>query len=75
VTKLTVQAAELRPRSPEQLSLLPDPNHADQANRLRELIPQLVTRYGPDCFYEPVITNPHAYLPERRFEFHGVAPL
>lgn len=73
VVTLTVQATELIPRSPKQLTLLPDPNQADQANRLRELIPQLVARYGPDCFYEPTITNPHAYLPERRFEFRGVA--
>ena len=72
VIALTAQAVDLVPLRSQQLDLFSERNPSAQVRQLRELIPQLVAQYGADCFYEPVVTNPQATLPERRFEFRGV---
>jgi nucleotidyltransferase/DNA polymerase involved in DNA repair len=56
----------------EQLPLLAVPAHLQQEKRLVELLPDLVARYGPDCFYQVTLTNPLAGLLERRFQIREV---
>jgi len=73
VAALTVQAVDLVALRSQQLDLFPDRTPSEQAHQLRKLIPQLIARYGADCFYEPVLTDPQAILPERRFEFRGMS--
>lgn len=73
VVALTVQAVDLVLLRSQQLDLFSERSPSEQPHKLRELIPQLIARYGADCFYEPVITNPQATLPERRYEFRGVS--
>jgi nucleotidyltransferase/DNA polymerase involved in DNA repair len=72
VMAITLQLSDLVTLKPEQVSLFSQTHSAEQWQRFRELLPRLVSRYGPDCFFEPVLTNPHAMLPERRFQFRRV---
>jgi DNA polymerase-4 len=74
VVALTLSATDLVPLEPKQLELFAPAHQADHLAHLQALLPRLVRRYGPHCFYEPVLTNPHAYLPERRFQFRAVEP-
>ena len=72
VTALTLQLSDLVTLQPEQVSLFDQTHSTQQRQRFRELLPRLVSRYGPDCFFEPVLTSPQALLPERRFQFRRV---
>jgi nucleotidyltransferase/DNA polymerase involved in DNA repair len=72
VAVITLQLSDLVTLKPEQLALFAQSQTPEQWQRLGELLPRLVSRYGPDCFFEPVLTSPHAVLPERRVQFRRV---
>jgi nucleotidyltransferase/DNA polymerase involved in DNA repair len=72
VVAITLQLNDLVTLKPEQLGLFAAAYPTEQLRRFGELLPRLVSRYGPDCFFEPVLTSPHATLPERRFQFRRV---
>ncbi len=73
VTALTVGLAELSPIRPQQLDLFAYPNQAAQEQRLHDLLPHLVARYGSGYFYQAAVTHRQAGLPERRFLLQEVA--
>lgn len=72
VTALTLQLSDLVTLQPEQVSLFTQTHPTEQWQRFRDLLPRLVSRYGSDCFFEPVLTSPQSVLPERRFQFRRV---
>mgnify|MGYP001180946028 CR=1 FL=1 len=66
VTAVAIGLDDLVVPSVRQLDLWAgQPLEAEQ--RLRDLLPLLIARYGPGRFYEAVITDRLALLPERRF--------
>jgi nucleotidyltransferase/DNA polymerase involved in DNA repair len=66
VNSMTVTLAELTPVLGRQLDLF---NHqTNQENRLNDVLPDLIARYGQERFYQPSLTNSAAYLPEQRFQ-------
>lgn len=71
VVGLTLSLAEIGPVQPQQLDLFTP--SGGQAQRLHELLPHLIARYGAAAFGQPCLTNPLAALPERRFQMQGVA--
>jgi nucleotidyltransferase/DNA polymerase involved in DNA repair len=72
VVELTVKAADLVPIRAEQLDLFNHQNRAEQEKRIYTLLPDLIARYGSDCFAEVMLTNQLAHLPERRFSLRAV---
>jgi hypothetical protein len=72
VTALSVSLAGLVPATGRQLDLFT--HGGEQEQRLRETLPDLLARYGPDRFYAPAVTHPAAYLPEGRFQLRPVEP-
>jgi len=72
VTALTLQLSDLVTLQPEQVSLFTQTHPTEQWQRFRDLLPRLVSRYGSDCFFEPMLTSPQSMLPERRFQFRRV---
>jgi hypothetical protein len=72
VVELTVKAADLVSIRAEQLDLFNHQNRAEQEKRIYALLPDLIARYGSDCFAEVMLTNQLAHLPERRFSLRAV---
>lgn len=67
VTAVTVSMTDLSPAGGQQLELFTLEDGAEQTNRLRQVLPELISRYGRDSFFQTAVTNPLAYLPESRF--------
>lgn len=67
VAGVALELGDLVPAAGQQLDLFAHRNPAGQARRLRELLPDLLARHGPDCFYQAILTNETALLPEHRF--------
>jgi len=70
VVELEVSMADLVPARGQQLDLFV--HRAEQESRLRDVLRDLVARYGADCFYRISLTDRAARLPERRFRLWGV---
>ncbi|MEW5956275.1 MAG: hypothetical protein AB1801_01025 [Chloroflexota bacterium] len=68
VVAIMVRLSDLSPSGGQQLELFTLENGAEQAKRLRQVLPELASRYGGDRFYQAAVTNPLAYLPESRFQ-------
>lgn len=73
VVGITVSLGELSPVSGEQLELFTF--GGEQERRLGEVLPQLVTRYGEQRFYQALVTSPLATLPEARFQLQPTQKL
>ncbi|MCB0163881.1 MAG: hypothetical protein KDI79_06640 [Anaerolineae bacterium] len=73
VSALSVRLLDLIPETSRQLDLFTQPHQIEQAKRLTECLPQLVTRYGAHRFYEVVLTQSLSHLPERRFRLRPVS--
>jgi len=70
VTELQVALADLAPAIGQQLDLfIPQ---TGQAHRLRQVLGDLVARYGADCFHRVCLLDRAAPLPERRFHLREV---
>jgi len=65
VEELEVTLSDLVPATGRQLNLFV--HGAGQERRLRDVLRNLATRYGADCFYRVSLTDQEARLPERRF--------
>lgn len=71
VLGVTASLASLAPAVGQQLDLFS--HGGGQEGRLRALLPDLLARYGPGRLYTPALTNPAAYLLERRFQLQPLA--
>lgn len=67
VEAVSVGLADLIPVRARQLDLFANPAQLDTEQRLDELLPTLIARYGT-CFHEVMLTNLWERLPEKRFE-------
>lgn len=68
ITAVEITLAGLAPAPGRQLPLFGEPPPVAQARWL----PELVTRHGPDRFFQVELTAPDAPLPERRFRLRDV---
>lgn len=59
----------------QQLELFGYSSGMEQVRQLNERLPDLIARYGANCFYQAAVTNPAAYLPESRFQLRAVAAI
>jgi DNA polymerase-4 len=66
VTAVAIQLDDLIVPGGRQLDLWAG-HPLETEQRLRDLLPLLIARYGPGRFYEAVLTNRLALLPEHRF--------
>ncbi len=77
ITAVTLTLPDLTPASAQQLSLFPGTGEATAsvavANRLQQTAHNLAARYQDGRFYQPVVTEPHHPLPERRFQLRPFA--
>jgi len=69
VVELEVTLADLVPATGQQLDLFV--HQVGQEHRLREVLKDLVARYGADCFYRITLTDREARLPEHRFQLQN----
>lgn len=67
VEAVTVGLADLIPVQARQVDLFANPTQLDTEQRLDELLPTLIARYGTR-FHEVMLTNLWERLPEKRFE-------
>lgn len=67
VVVVTLTCTNLTPATAQQLTLFPD-TAATHHHRLSQTIHNLATRYKNGRFYQPILTEPHHPLPERRFQ-------
>ena len=73
VVELQVQLSDLTASQGQQLDLFVHQNHQQQ--RLHQQLPALCTKYGPDAFIRPALSEPAAYLPQYRFRLQGAIAL
>ena len=53
-----------------QLSLFP--TESVPQDQLRQVLQKLIARHGAETFYWAHVVDPHAWLPERRFQLQQV---
>jgi DNA polymerase-4 len=70
VEAVSVGLADLIPIQARQLELFAGAPQVDHAQRLDDLLPTLIARYG-SRFYDVVLTNQPERLPEQRFELRA----
>ncbi|GIK36981.1 MAG: hypothetical protein BroJett011_08140 [Chloroflexota bacterium] len=75
IVAVTITLADLLPAMGQQLELFGYSSGMEQVRQLNERLPDLIARYGANCFYQAAVTNPAAYLPESRFQLRAVAAI
>jgi DNA polymerase-4 len=65
ISSLTIIMTDLTPATTCQLTLF---GESEISQRLQQTVGNLVAKYGASLFSQPVLTEPHHPLPERRFQ-------
>ncbi|MBE7557377.1 MAG: hypothetical protein HS126_40585 [Anaerolineales bacterium] len=73
IVAMTVTMTDLSTNYGYQLDLFV--HQTRQENFLRDLLPNLLARFGPSSFFQPAVINPLAYLPEHRFQLQPFGSL
>ncbi len=72
VTAVTLTLTDLTPATAHQLMLFQDTAVANH-HRLSQTVHNLAAKYTDGRFYQPILTEPHHPLPERRFQLRPFA--
>jgi nucleotidyltransferase/DNA polymerase involved in DNA repair len=76
VTAVTLTASDLTPATAQQLTLIQDVAEATASvavSRLQQTVQNLTAKYKDGRFYQPILTENHHPLPERRFQLRPFA--
>lgn len=72
VVEIQVSLSDLIPAVGQQLDLFA--HGLEQGSRLRDTVRDLIACYGHDCFHRVSLSEPDAYLLERRFRLERLDP-